>query len=243
MILSLDPHFPNALHWLSSISNKPKSCKSCLNSDLLHKAHKQKIPKSEIPLPDLPREAIALQILDAIDYAHHVELPYIQLPNGEFTQGKGLVHRDIKPSNILLTGNKNQPTAKLADFGLAKSFENAGLTDVTISGRHLEGTMPFMSREQVINFRRAQPEVDVWSVAACLYFMLTCNSPRDFRGEPDPLLVVLQKKCDRVHRWNPDVPQPLADLVDLALDETRELHFKTAKAFKTALHTAFSEHP
>lgn len=175
-----------------------------------------------------------LQILDALHYAHHVQLPYIQLPNGEFTQGQGLVHRDIKPSNILLTGNRNQPTAKLADFGLAKSFENAGLTDVTISGRHLEGTMPFMSREQVIN-KYAQPEVDVWSVAACLYFMLTCNSPRDFRGEADPLLVVLQKQPDPVQRWNPDVLKPLANLVDRALDETREIHFKTAQAFKAAL--------
>ncbi|MGV0107759.1 non-specific serine/threonine protein kinase [Nostoc sp. DSM 114160] len=37
---------------------------------------------------------IILQILDALEYAHNVELPYVKLADGKFGKGKGIVHRD-----------------------------------------------------------------------------------------------------------------------------------------------------
>ena len=36
------------------------------------------------------------------------------------------VHRDLKPQNILLGGSAGNRVAKVADMGLAKSFDKAG---------------------------------------------------------------------------------------------------------------------
>lgn len=40
-----------------------------------------------------------------------------------------------------------------------------------------------MPRQQVVNFLRATPAVDVWADAACLYCMLTGKYPREFNPE------------------------------------------------------------
>ena len=70
-------------------------------------------------LPEASVRAIALQICDALAYAHGF-------------RGQGVIHRDLKPANILLQkteGHTGIPTAaeapadlriKVSDFGLAK---------------------------------------------------------------------------------------------------------------------------
>ncbi len=45
------------------------------------------------------------------------------------------------------------------------------------------GTPVFMSRRQVLDFKHALREVDVWASAACLYNMLTGYFPPDFVGD------------------------------------------------------------
>ncbi|MHC5740951.1 MAG: protein kinase domain-containing protein [Nostoc sp.] len=180
---------------------------------------------------------IILQILDALEYAHNVELPYVKLADGKFGKGKGIVHRDLKPSNIFLTNIDGKLVAKIGDYGLSKAFDLAGLSGQTLTGTQA-GTPVFMPRQQVLNFKYAQPEVDIWAVAACLYNMLTGCFPRNFTG--DPFLAVLQNNPIPIRQRDATIMQPLAQVIDLALIDKPEIHFKSAAEFKQALLSALS---
>jgi serine/threonine protein kinase len=55
---------------------------------------------------------IIYQVLDALIYAHHADIPNIKQADGSITKGQGLVHRDIKPSNIFLVKSQGKITTK-----------------------------------------------------------------------------------------------------------------------------------
>jgi serine/threonine-protein kinase len=163
---------------------------------------------------------IMLQALDGLAHAHR----------------KGFVHRDIKPPNILLT-NARDGVAKLSDFGLAKSFQQAGFSGMTVTGRYA-GTFPFMPREQLTNFKLVKPVSDVWSAGATLYFLLTGQVPRDLGPDDDPLDVILSGKVVPVRRRDPSIPKGLADVVDRAVRDKTADRFQTADEFRKALAAA-----
>ena len=81
----------------------------------------------------------------------------------------GLVHRDVKPQNILLTDGGHP---YLADFGLAKGVESAGLT---ASGGFV-GTLNYAAPEQILG-SATSPATDVYALAAVLYHCLTGMVP------------------------------------------------------------------
>lgn len=81
-----------------------------------------------------------------------------------------------------------------------------------------------MPRQQVLNFKYALPEVDIWAVAACLYNMLTGCFPRNFTG--DPFLAVLENNLISIRQRDATIMQPLAQVIDLALVDKPEIHFR-----------------
>lgn len=157
---------------------------------------------------------ITLGILAGLAYAHGAELPEIRLADRTTTTARGLVHRDVKPQNVLL----DDGTARLADFGLAKAFDLAGHSGHTRTGQ-LGGSLEFLPRAQVLNYRYAPPWVDVWAAAATLYWMLTGRPPRDFPPGADPVAVVLRENPVPIRAREPSVPPPLAEVVDRILAE------------------------
>jgi serine/threonine protein kinase len=135
---------------------------------------------------------LLLQCLNGLEAAHRAKL----------------VHRDLKPANIMLTKAKDQVIAKIADLGLSKCFETAGLSGLTVTGRS-GGTPAFMPREQVTDFKHATPLNDIWSLAATFYFVLTGALPIDF---PD-----------------------LADVIDRALSVEPALRYQSVSDMRTEL--------
>ncbi len=176
---------------------------------------------------------IVLQVLDGLQYTHNAEIPYVKLADGGFGKGRGLVHRDLKPSNIFLAWIEEKLVAKIGDYGLSKAFDIAGLSGQTLTGTKA-GTPVLMPRQQVLNFKYTQPDVDIWATAACLYYMLTETFPRNFTNG-DPFLAVLQNDPVPIKVRNPRIPPHLAEVIDLALVEKPELYFKNAVEFKQAL--------
>jgi serine/threonine protein kinase len=95
--------------------------------------------------------------------------------------------------------------------------------------------MPFfMPRKQVIDFKYAQPDVDVWAAAASLYYMITGTYPRNFANK-DPFLAVLTTEPVPIAKRYPAIPKLLAEVIDLALVDNPDTQFKTAVDLKNAL--------
>ena len=178
-----------------------------------------------------PEEAVSLflGVLDGLQYAHTAPLNALDA-HGRRVAVNGVVHRDIKPHNLLLAGE----SVKIADFGLAKSYELAGISGVTRTGASA-GTPAFMPRQQVVNFKYAKPDVDVWAAAASLYFVLTGHPPRDFPPGRDPWLAAWNTAPVPLAERTRAVPPRLARLVDSALIDDPRIHFPTAADFRAAL--------
>jgi len=143
----------------------------------------------------------------------------------------GFVHRDLKPDNVLLA---EDGTARIADFGLAKSFQQSGLSGLTATGA-IAGTYYFMPREQLTSFRSVQPVSDVWSMAATLYHLLTGCYARDFPPDKDPLAVILRGGSVPVRHRDPSIPDALAAVLDRALEDDPARRYPTAREFLLAL--------
>jgi len=81
------------------------------------------------------------------------------------THELGIIHRDIKPENILF---KSDGTAKLSDFGIARTIEGDGLTQANTC----IGTPRYMSPEQ-LKGQEIDGRSDLYSLGLALYEMLT----------------------------------------------------------------------
>ena len=184
---------------------------------------------------------LILQALDGLHYAHTSAVQKVNHSDGSTTEVTGIVHRDLKPANIYLTsGPDQQLMAKIGDFGLAKAFDTAGLSGQTATGS-VGGTPVFMPRQQVLNFKYAKPQVDVWAMAATLYKTLTNSYPRDFTRGEDPWLAALKNPPVPIRQRNSDIPEALANVIDAALVDSPELLFTSAKQLKTELQGALGQ--
>ena len=168
------------------------------------------------PFPVADALDMALQALAGLAHAH----------------AQGVVHRDLKPENLLL--GDDDARVKIADFGLAKSFEQAGWSGLTATGA-VAGTLFFMPREQLTSFRVVRPVSDVWSMAATLYFLLTRQYARDFRPGQDPLPVILGGGVVPLRARDPRIPEALARVVDRALADDPEERYPSAAEFRADL--------
>ncbi len=174
--------------------------------------------------------------LAPLQAAEAVTLALVALDGLAFAHAQGVVHRDLKPENLLLADARRRE-AKISDFGLAKSFEQAGLSGMTATGT-FGGTYHFMPREQLTHFRSLRPVSDVWSMGATLYFMLTGRFTRDFPPGIDPLQVILKGGIVPIRNRDPRLPAALARVVDRAVaDDFNERH-QSAAEFRDELARA-----
>ncbi len=162
--------------------------------------------------PLSPEEAgeILMQIADALQYAHD----------------QHIIHRDIKPSNILIRDDYH---AYLADFGLAKSLQDAH--EVTLAGMLL-GTPEYMAPDLAEG--PATISSDIYALGVLLYQMLVGRVP--FIAET-PLAVYMKHLHDTPippSQLNPQLPLALDAVVLRALEKEPQRRYKTVSAFLNA---------
>jgi len=99
-----------------------------------------------------------IQLLSAVDYLHQ----------------RGIVHRDLKPENILFA-NKKYEDVKISDFGLSRIVGDGSFLQTMC------GTPQYLAPEIINNTEHKgySKKVDVWSLGAILYFMLSGAPPFD----------------------------------------------------------------
>ncbi len=160
---------------------------------------------------------IIFQALDGLCYAH----------------AQGFVHRDLNPKNILITA-KEGGIAKIADLGLAKNFQQSGLSGMTVTGVAL-GNPNLMPREQLLNFKHVKPVSDVWGISATLYNMLTGEIPYHVEVGLSVIDAVFEGKVIPIRDRIPSFPSELARVIDKGIAVKVEERFQSAAEFRDAL--------
>src|SRR3954451_7689966 len=144
------------------------------------------------PMPAEQVRSIATELLGALAAAHAV----------------GVIHRDVKPSNVLLTANGS---AKLGDFGIAKTAETP---DLTATGM-VVGTAWYVAPERLAG-APATAASDLYSLGVVLYEAATGEKP--YEGSPPP-----------------PVEQPFAAAIDRALRPDPAMRFGSADEMLAAI--------
>jgi eukaryotic-like serine/threonine-protein kinase len=171
-------------------------------------------------LPYQETVSIIEQALDALAHAH--------------TQG--FIHRDIKDQNILVSGSWPRLTAKLTDFGLAKSFTQSGMSGVTVAGE-MAGTLAYMPPEQLRNFRDVKPQSDIYAVGMTAYSLLTGTLPMDLSGKSvaETIRAIFEQPRIPLLQRSPNLPPLLGEIVDRALLKDPAQRWQSAAAMRTAI--------
>ena len=98
----------------------------------------------------------------------------------EHAHEQGIIHRDLKPENVVLT---RDGTAKLMDFGLARSIASRYSMDGTVAG-----TVFYLAPEQALG-QEIDPRTDLYSLGVMMYELTTGELP--FIAQ-DPIAVISQ---------------------------------------------------
>jgi serine/threonine-protein kinase len=143
-------------------------------------------------LPVAEAVAYAIEIARALGAAHQCNI----------------VHRDVKPQNVLIDP---EGSAKVTDFGIARSLEEEGLT---ADGRVL-GTTDYVSPEQALG-HQVTAQSDLYSLGVVLYEMLTGEVP--FRGENQVAVAMkhVREELPDVRARRPEISAILAAVVERA---------------------------
>ena len=172
-------------------------------------------------LPQRETLAIISQALDALSYAH----------------SQGYIHRDIKDQNILVKGNLPNLSAKLTDFGLAKSFTQSGMSGVTMAGE-MAGTLAYMSPEQLRNFRDVKPQSDIYALGMTAYSLLSGQLALNIGRKAsmaETIKAIFEQPTIPLHDRAPHLPAAVCEIIDRALVKDPAERWQSAKAMRTAL--------
>lgn len=188
---------------------------TCIVMEYLEGTTLKELIRKNGPVPFDSLVDIALQAAEGLQAAHE----------------SGILHRDIKPANIFVT---KQGRVKILDFGLAKIGAFARNASAGVgsaigdgeTGGWAMGTIAYMSPEQALG-RPLDQRADVFSFGAVLYEMATGDAP--FHGDSTGtlFLAVVQERQVPARQLNPNIPEPLQQIINRCLEKNRAMRFES----------------
>jgi serine/threonine-protein kinase len=140
-------------------------------------------------------------------------------------------------ASIRGTDPTSRGVARVADFGMSKSFQMAGLSGMSMTGK-TAGTPVFMPPEQIVNFKYVKPVSDVFSMGTTMYYLLTGAFPFEFTAKRDPMDVILNDDVIPIRKRLAAIPKPPAAVIDRAVTKKHKDRFLDAGEFLAALKIA-----
>ncbi|MFO0871935.1 MAG: WD40 repeat domain-containing serine/threonine-protein kinase [Pirellulales bacterium] len=137
---------------------------------------------------------------------------------------RGVLHRDLKPANVLLD---REGTPYVTDFGLAKRVE--GGSDMTRTGA-IVGTPSYMAPEQAMGGKQLTTAVDIYSLGAMLYELLTGRPPFRESSPVETLLKSLSSEPVRPSMLQPSVNRDLETIALKCLEKDPSKRYDSSSA-------------
>jgi serine/threonine-protein kinase len=160
--------------------------------------------RGRLPIP--ATLTVAKQLCRALEVAHE----------------QGVIHRDIKPQNMVV---EPDGVLKVMDFGIARlAKRQSGMTEQGM----VVGTPEYMAPEQLMG-QDIDGRADIYAAGCVIYECLTGTPPITAENQFSLVAKLLEDTPVAPIIVNPEVPQPLSDLV------MRTLSKKPADRPQTAL--------
>ena len=175
------------------------------------------------PLPARKAVGLALQLAQGLAAAHE----------------KGIVHRDIKPENLFVTQDGR---LKILDFGLAKTTPSAltepvDPTDTMATAEGVVmGTVGYMAPEQV-RAGAVDHRTDLFAFGVVLFEMLSGHRPFLGHTTQEVLFAILKRSPPDLLEAQPQLGQPLAQLVERCLEKDPALRYQSTRDLAHALES------
>ena len=148
---------------------------------------------------------------------------------------QNLLHRDVKPSNILVAGGAEGERVLVADFGLARTVEDAA----TVTETGWRACTPAFAAPEVLAGRAVDRRADIYSLGATLLALLTGSNPNGHAPTPEGTSTV--RDNPELTRVRPDVPPALDDVIARAMAADPRRRYQTCTEFARAVELAISD--
>ncbi|OBI81247.1 serine/threonine protein kinase [Mycobacterium sp. 1245805.9] len=143
----------------------------------------------------------------------------------DFAHAHNVVHRDIKPGNFLLSGPVGpDERVLLGDFGIARAFDDVGLT----ATGSVMATVAYAAPE-VLSDAPIDGRVDIYSLGCALFRLLTGQTPFPAtNGAAAVMMAHLFSPPPRVTHAVPSLPDTLDRVIAIAMAKDPAARFGSA---------------